>query len=227
MWSFDDPDDPWAAAEYLPDDYRLSANGPVAHDPAGGRFGGGLHLPDGNWFKAVGGFNNGQPDCSYLYWGDHKGFNVDRAGAMPPTFPTGNSAYTISAWIKPSSTYGADGGSRTFQAIAGWGAWNRHSHQGEVTVLETINYGIPPLQSQTVRNEWVQPDNAPAGSARKQEFTVVEPGDDFSTFVDTWNHVACTYDGVFLRICYWNGAEVSSVIETAPHNTLAVSRLQV
>jgi hypothetical protein len=30
-----------------------------------------------------------------------------------------------------------------------------------VTVLETVNYGRPPLQSQGIRNEWVLKDNAP------------------------------------------------------------------
>ena len=52
---------------------------------------------------------------------------------------------------------------------------------------------------------------------------MVRSGGDFDTFVDTWNHVACTWDGRYLRLCYWNGVEVASEIITTAHNTLAGS----
>jgi hypothetical protein len=86
MWTFDDPNDPWAALPYLPDNYRLKPHHPPwvgpeeLYDANGGRFGGALHLPDQNSYQgSAAGHNVGKGDASYLYWGDHQEFNVDRA----------------------------------------------------------------------------------------------------------------------------------------------------
>lgn len=120
---------------------------------SGGRFGGGLLL-------------DGSGD--YLYH--------DPLTSAPTGIPTGNSSYTISAWIKPAS-------GTVRRGIVGWGAY------GTARNVNALRLGD---QSNALTHYWWSADMNNVSASPVNLY-------------DGWHHVAVTYDGT-TRSLYVDGA---------------------
>jgi autotransporter-associated beta strand protein len=95
-------------------------------------------------------------------------------GNVPAGFPTGNSSYTIAAWINVDNT-----NTNRNNGIVGWGdiGATPNLQRSSITFRTQANGTTP----DGLRNSWFIVDNAanlPAGT----------------TFVNTWHHVVATYD---------------------------------
>jgi hypothetical protein len=207
MWHFDDPDDPWKPAVHLDQEKdRLYAHGVAEHDPAGGRFGGALYMPPNSRIRP-------QRDRPFLHYADHQTYKVDRAKAMPSGLPVGNSAYTIAAWIKPESKQSLKPGGtvETSMGIVGWGRWGKSWSNGPYNGVTALMISKKTDDTQMLRNIWFHNN------------LDIDVAADDASYLNVWNHVACSYDGFFLRICYWNGVEIGSDVISEPHDAIADS----